>query len=354
MHRIEHVAGNRIIESVDVHVCKLPASSCAMTIVEVRADGTTGLGYTYEPRAAKIVREILVDLVCCVDAFTLQAIHARMVDAIRRHHDPDLAAAALSAVDIALWDLKARVLGVPLASLLGAAREQVVVCPCAGFASPRPDTLAGEVAEYAVRGHRRIAIAIDPIHALERIAISRDAAGPDVELVVDARSTFSAEGALALADLLAPLGVTCFVDPIDVIDITGLHWLRCRSPLSIASGRACVDLVALSNLVEAGAVDVLLVDATRCLGITGFLAADALAAVHGIPIASYGAPAIHAHAGPASARHLHLTAPTEHARIEALLFDHLATVRRGNVVFDAARPGLGIELRRDEIQCLAA
>lgn len=325
-----------------------------MTIVEVRAEATSGLGYTYEPRAAKLVRSELVDLVCGFDAFAVATIHTRMVEALRHHDRAELAAASISAVDIALWDLKARMLGLPLATLLGAAREQVVVCPCAGFTSPRPDTLAGEVAEYAVRGHRRIAIAIDPVHTLERVAIARDAAGPDVELVVDARGTFSPEGALALSDQLAPLGVTTFVDPLEPGDIDGMHWLRSRSPLSIAAGRACRDAVQLSRLLDAGAVDVLLVDATRCLGITGFLEADALAAIHGIPIASHGAPSIHAHAGPASRRHLHLTVPTEHARIEALLFDHLPAVRRGNVVFDANRPGLGIELRRDEIQCMAA
>lgn len=352
MHRTRCVAGNRTIEGVDIHVCKLPASTCAMTIVEVRADGTIGLGYTYEPRAARLVRSGLVDVVCGQDAFEV-TIHRRMVEALRRL-DGDLAAAAIAAVDIALWDLKARLLGVPLAALLGAAREQVVVCPCAGFTSLRPDTLAGEVAEYAVRGHRRIAIAIDPIHALERVGIARDAAGPDVELVIDARGTFAAGSALALADQIASHGVTCFVDPIPEGDIASMHWLRTRSPIAIASGRACVDPTRLARLLDAGAVDVLVVDATRCLGITGFLEADALAAVHGIPIASFGAPAVHAHAGPASARHLHLSVPTEHARIEALLFDHLATVRKGNVIFAAGRAGLGVELRRDEIQCMAA
>ncbi|NVB83726.1 MAG: mandelate racemase [Kofleriaceae bacterium] len=324
-----------------------------MTIVEVRADGTIGLGYTYEPRAARLVRASLADLVCGQDALALATIHGRMVEAVRRL-DPELAAAAIAAVDIALWDLKARLLGVPLASLLGAEREQVVLCPCAGFTSLRPDTLAGEVAEYAVRGHRRIAIAIDPIHAIERVDIARDAAGPDVELVVDGRGTFGADSALAVADTIASHGVTCFVDPVPHDDIDNLHWLRTRSPLAIASGRACVDPVGLARLLEAGAVDVLLVDATRCRGITGFLEADALAAVHGIPIASFGAPAVHAHAGPASSRHLHLSAPTEQARFEALLFDHLATVRKGSVMFDAGRAGLGIELRRDEIQCMAA
>lgn len=324
-----------------------------MTIVEVRADGTAGLGYTYEPRAARLVRARLADLVCGQDVFALATVHARMIEAVRPL-DLDLGAAALSAVDISLWDLEARLLGVPLASLLGAERDQVVLCPCAGFTSLRPDTLAGEVAEYAVRGHRRIAIAIDPVHALDRVVIARDAAGPDVELVVDGRGTFGADSALAIADQIAPHGVTCFVDPIPHHDLDNLHWLRTRSPLAIASGRGCVDPVGLARLLDAGAVDVLLVDATRCRGITGFLEADTLAATHGIPIASFGSPAVHAHAGPASRRHLHLSAPPEQARFEALLFDHLAMVRHGNVVFDASRAGLGIELRRHEIQCMAA
>lgn len=343
------------IEDVDVHVCKLPGTTCTMTIVELIADGLRGVGYTYEPRAAGVISSELAPMVRWGDPQLVAGTHERMLAAVRHVEDATVAAAAVSAVDIAMWDLRARLLEQPLATLLGKVRDTVTICACAGFGSSRPDSLAREVADYAVRGHRRIAIAVEPEHSLVRIQMAREAAGPNVELLLDGRNTFSAAQAHELIEHLdEDEGVTYFLEPTTASQHLALRFLRETSPIQIAAGREVCGTAGHGELLENAAVDMLLVDATRCLGITGFLQVDALCARYGIPFATHGAPAIHIQAALATPRAVHVAAPPEHARMETLLFEGLVTLSGGEARFDSTRPGLGIDARPDEVGCMAA
>ncbi|HSD87540.1 MAG TPA: enolase C-terminal domain-like protein, partial [Kofleriaceae bacterium] len=318
------------IDAVEVHVCRLPGTTCAMAIVELVAEGLRGIGYTYEPRAAGVITNELAPVVLWGDPHLIAGAHGRMLAATRNVDDPAIAAAAVSAVDIAMWDLRARLLEKPLAALLGTVRDAVTICACAGFGSIRPDSLAREVADYAVRGHRKIAIAVEPEHSHDRIQTARDAAGPNVELLLDGRNTFSAAQAHELIDRVGEHdGVTCFVEPTATSQHLALRFLRETSPIRIAAGRETLSAAGHEELLADACVDILLVDATRCLGLTGFLQTDALCATHGIPMATHGAPAIHIHAALSTPRALHVSAPSEHARIETLLFEGLAVLHGG-------------------------
>lgn len=359
------------IERVDVRVCRLatehgPESdgtavwdSTTMIVVEIRAGGVTGLGYSYiSDAAAVVVRDLLAPAIRGLDAFATPASVAAMLRAIRNHGRPGLVACAISAVDIALWDLKARLLGLPLAVVLGCARESIPVYASGGFTSSGLDELAREVAGYAEAGHRRVKIKIgrEPANDIERVRVARSAIGVDVDLMVDANGAYSRKQALGLAEQFARHGVAYFEEPVSSDDLEGLHLIRDRAPagMAIAAGEYGYDGGYFRRMLEAGAVDILQADATRALGISGFLQANALCAARAMPLSAHCAPAIHVHAGAGATQLVHVENFRDHARMEALLFDGAPVITAGSVTFAADRPGLGLTLRTPEADRLAA
>jgi L-alanine-DL-glutamate epimerase-like enolase superfamily enzyme len=359
------------IDRIDVRVCTLatehgPESdgtavwdSTTMVLVEPSAGGVTGLGYSYiAAPAAAVIRDLLAPAIRGLDAFAVPAAMTEMLRAVRNHGRPGLVACAISAVDVALWDLKARLLGVPLATLLGPARREVPVYASGGFTSSGPAELAAELAGYVAAGHRRVKIKLgrEPARDVERVRVARDAIGPDVELMVDANGAYQPPQAIALAEQLAAHGVVYFEEPVSSDDLDGLRAVRARAPagMAIAAGEYGYDAGYFRAMLEAGAVDILQADATRALGITGFLHADALCVARSRPLSAHCAPAIHAHAGAAARQLVHLEQFRDHARMEARLFDGTLAVTGGAVAFDPARPGLGLTVRRPEVARHAA
>jgi L-alanine-DL-glutamate epimerase-like enolase superfamily enzyme len=355
----------RTIERVDVQVLRLATeggpesdgtlmwSSTTMVIVQVRACGVTGLGYSYiDASAAEVIGGILAPNVLGQDPFAIPAIITRMLVAIRNHGRPGIVAAAISAVDVALWDLKARMLGLALADLLGASRRTVPVYASGGFTSLDLDALGIEVARLAGAGHRRIKIKIgrEPDRDVERVRVARDAAGEGVELMVDANGAYDRAQAIAMADRFAEHGVTYFEEPVSSDDLEGLRLIRDRAPagMSIAAGEYGYDAFYFRCMLDAGAVHILQADATRCLGVTGFLQADVLCASRCMPLSAHCAPAIHVHAGAAASRLVHVEAFHDHVRMESLVFDGGLEPIDGEVAYDPHRSGLGLELREAE------
>lgn len=360
-----------LIERVDTRVCRLatehgPESdgtaiwdATTMVIAEVRAAGVTGLGYSYiDAAAAAVVHDLLAPAIAGIDALAIPTAVAAMLRAVRNHGRPGLVACAISAVDVALWDLKAKLLGVPAASLLGAARTWVPVYASGGFTSSTLDQLSRELSGYAEAGHRRIKIKIgrEPAGDVERVRVARGAVGADAELMVDANGAYTRKQALAMAERFADHGVVYFEEPVSSDDLEGLRLLRDRAPagMAIAAGEYGYDGGYFRRMLEAGAVDILQADATRALGITGFLQANALCAARSMPLSSHCAPAIHAHAAAAATQLVHLEYFRDHARMEPMLFDGVPPVVDGAVTFDLERPGLGLALRTREADRLAA
>ncbi|HEX2687667.1 MAG TPA: enolase C-terminal domain-like protein [Kofleriaceae bacterium] len=353
------------IDGLDVRACRLPTEygresdgtaewdATTMVIARPRAGGITGLGYSYvDAAAAAVIRDLLAPAIRGLPAFALAMAMTAMLGAVRNHGRPGLVACAISAVDIGLWDLKAKLLDVSLASLLGAARTSVPVYASGGFTSSDLDQLASELAGYAAAGHRRVKIkvgrepAIDP----DRVRVAREAIGRDVELMVDANGGYARKQALAMAEQFAAHGVVYFEEPVPSDDLEGLRLVRDRAPagMAIAAGEYGYDAPYFRRMLEAGAVDILQADATRALGITGFLGANALCAARSLPLSAHCAPAIHAHAGAAATQLVHLEQFRDHVRMEEILFEGAPRVVGGAVAFDPARAGLGLVLRDGE------
>jgi L-alanine-DL-glutamate epimerase-like enolase superfamily enzyme len=260
-----------------------------------------------------------------------------------------VASHAISAVDIALWDLKARAAGCSLVDLLGAVRDEVPVYGSGGFTSLSDERLAEQTQGWVKEGMTQIKIKVgrDPRADRDRLDLVRDIAGSDVALYVDANGGYQRAEAAAWAEEYARAGVTWFEEPLTSEDLDGLRWLRGKAPggLAIAAGEYVDRLDAARLMLAAEAVDVLQLDATRCGGITGFLSAAALARAHHVDVSAHCAPAAHAAVAAACPDLRHLEWFHDHVRIERLLFDGAPSATGGSIAVDRSTTGHGITLR---------
>lgn len=257
---------------------------------------------------------------------------------------------AIAAVDNALWDLKARLLGLPLVTLLGAVRDCIPAYGSGGFTSYSIPQLKKQLGGWAAEGISRVKMKIGrhPDQDVARVRAAREALGPDAELFVDANGAYSRKEALAMAEAFARFGVTWFEEPVSSDDLEGLRLLRDRGPagMAIAAGEYGYDLPYFERMLDAGAVDVLQADATRCAGITGFLQVSALCAARSMPLSAHTGPSLHTHPCCALTQAVHVEYFHDHARIEQMLFDGARTPVKGVLKPDLSRPGLGLELKR--------
>ena len=349
------------VERVEVSAYEVPTErpesdgtlewdSTTMVCVEVHAGGAKGLGYTYgDVACAKLVESKLAGVVEGRDAMEVPGAWRAMVDAIRNLGRPGIASMAIAAVDTALWDLKARLLELPLVTLLGAAHECVPVYGSGGFTSYPVDDLREQLGGWVERGIPRVKMKVgrDPAADPERVAAARDEIGPDAELFVDANGAYTRKQALELGAVFREQGASWFEEPVTSDDLEGLRLVRDRAPagMEVTAGEYGYDLPYFERMLEAGAVDVLQADVTRCAGITELLRVDALCGARSLPLSGHTAPALHVHPLCACSRLVHLEYFHDHVRIESMLLDGTVEPDGGALRPDLSRPGHGLALR---------
>ena len=257
-----------------------------------------------------------------------------------------------------MWDLKAKLLGVPLAVLLGKCRDRAPVYGSGGFTSYSIDQLQKQLGGWAEQGIRMVKMKIGshPEQDWDRVRAAREAIGPDVELFVDANGAYSRKQALDRAEGFAEFDVRWFEEPVSSDDLEGLRLIRDRAParMEIAAGEYGYDPDYFRRMLQAEAIDVLQADATRCLGITGFLRANLISESFHIPFSAHTAPSVHCQPCCALAEFRHIEYFHDHARIEQMLFDGAPRVVDGYLTPDLNRAGLGLELKRKDAERFAA
>jgi L-alanine-DL-glutamate epimerase-like enolase superfamily enzyme len=327
-----------------------------IVVVHASAGGETGLGYTYaDVSTAKLVQSKLAGVVQGRDAFAPQAAWEAMVDAIRNLGRPGISSMAIAAVDLALWDLKARLLGLPLCRLIGMARNRVPIYGSGGFTAYPLERLTEQLTGWVNEGIPRVKMKVgsSPGDDPTRVRAAREAIGDGPELFVDANGAYTRKQALELADRFrADAAVSWFEEPVSSDDLDGLRLIRDRAPagMPIAAGEYGYDVPYFHRMLQAGAVDVLQADVTRCAGITELLRVGALCRAHGQPLSLHCGPAIHLHPALALEQLIHLEYFHDHVRIEHLLFDGVAEPREGALFPDLDRPGNGLELKRSDAE----
>ncbi|HEX3433336.1 MAG TPA: enolase C-terminal domain-like protein [Solirubrobacteraceae bacterium] len=333
--------------------------STTLVLVEADAGGQTGLGYSYAAgAAAAVVRELLGGAVLGSDAGSPQRSWEQMRRAVRNVGYPGIAASAISATDVALWDLKARLLGISLSTLLGRVRDRVSVYGSGGFTNYSDEQLERQLGEWAELGIGAVKMKVgsEPERDPHRVRKARAAIGERVRLFVDANGAYSRKQALALAEVFhEEAGASWFEEPVSSDDLQGLALLRDRAPagMEIAAGEYGYDLYYFRRMLDAGAVDVLQADVTRCGGITQMLGVAALCAAHGLRLSAHTSPTLHAHVGAAIEPLAHVEYFHDHARIEQMLFDGTPALNDGALEPDPDAPGHGLRLREDEAERFA-
>jgi L-alanine-DL-glutamate epimerase-like enolase superfamily enzyme len=329
-----------------------------LVLVQAYADGRVGTGWTYgAPAAATLVGDTLAGTVVGRCALDVPAAYYAMYKAVRNTGRPGIAATAISAVDTALWDLKARLLDLRLARLLGAVRTEVPVYGSGGFTSYDETALREQLTGWVHDlGIPRVKIKIGEARGtavgrdLARMRQARDVAGTGTELFVDANGGYRRKQAVRVAEAAADLGVSWFEEPVSADDLAGLREVRDRVDADVAAGEYGYDLPYFQRLCAAGAVDCLQADVTRCGGVTEWLRVAALAAAHGLEISGHCAPHLHLDVAAAVPNLAHLEWFHDHTRIEAMLFDGTVTPTGGLARLDLSAPGNGLMFRDSDAQ----
>jgi L-alanine-DL-glutamate epimerase-like enolase superfamily enzyme len=334
--------------------------STTIVVVHAFGAGEWGLGYTYADLAtAKLIDSKLASLVRGSDAMDPPSVWRSMVGAIRNLGRPGISSMAIAAVDTALWDLKARLVGLPLCKLLGMAHDSVPIYGSGGFTAYSLDRLQEQLSGWVQSGIPRVKMKVGSVPADDpgRVRAARKAIGHDAELFVDANGAYTRKQAMELAERFSEdARVSWFEEPVSSDDLEGLRLLRDRAPagMEIAAGEYGYDLPYFERMLIAGAVDVLQADITRCAGLTELRRVDALCRARSLPLSLHCGPSIHLHAGLALEQLVHLEYFHDHVRIEHMLFDGVVEPRDGVLAPDLTRPGIGLELKRSEAAEYAA
>jgi L-alanine-DL-glutamate epimerase-like enolase superfamily enzyme len=328
-----------------------------VVVAQPQAGGETGLGFTYATRAcATLIQDVLAEVVIGADPMDVPGVWADMVGAIRNLGRPGIASMAIAAVDVALWDLKARLLDQPLCRLLGMARDQVPVYGSGGFTSLTDQQLVEQLTGWAEDGIPRVKLKVGtawgtrPRRDLERVARVRQALADEVELYVDANGGYARKQAIRLGRAFADHGVTWFEEPVSSDDLEGLREVRDQCSADVAAGEYGYDLAYFRRMVQAGAVDCLQADVSRCAGVTEWLRVAALAAAHNLELSGHCAQSLSVHPAAAVPNLRHLEYFADHARVDRLLFDGVLEPTGGVLAPDLSRPGMGLKLKGADAQ----
>ena len=357
------------VDQLEVSIYRIPTDrpeadgtfhwdATTLVLVEAVADsGLRGLGFSYTAAAAgPLIQDMLAEEVIGRRVEHIGAAWEGMVRAVRNVGQPGVAATGISAVDTALWDLRARALELPLFHLLGIYRERVPIYGSGGFTTYSKKELVKQLAGWVKQGISKVKMKVGKDWGtkqeedLARVSAVRRAIGPEADLFVDANGAYTAKQAIDLAKHFAEQGVTYFEEPVPFDHLDQLAFIRQHSPIAIASGEYGYNAYDFRNVLEARAVDILQADATRCLGITGCLQAATLAYTYGIPLSTHTAPSIHAHICCAVPQIEHLEYFYDHVRIENMLFEGVLQPQDGYLRPDPSRPGLGLEFKASDAQ----
>lgn len=347
-----------LVEKVDVAAYTIPTDapegdgtlrwdSTTLIVCEIHAAGQTGFGYTYGHAATATVADHLATK-CLVgnSALAIPGLQASMREKVRNDGIRGIASMAISALDVALWDLKAKLFGISLVDLIGVAQPSVAAYGSGGFTTYSNQQLFSQLSGWIAGGLKSVKIKIgaDPAADTARVRVAREAIGPDAALFVDANGAYNARRAIAFAKKVEAFNVTWFEEPVSSDHLQDLRRVRDGAPdaMEIAAGEYGYDALYFRRMLESEAVDVLQLDATRCKGFTGFMEGAAVAASFGCPLSAHCAPSLHMHIACAISGFRHVEYFHDHARIEAMLFDGFISPNEGQLTPDRSRPGMGL------------
>lgn len=303
------------ISRIDVHLvsAQAPAGLADATrkvetigflLVRITTDqGLEGIGVTYHEVGGEATREVIrrnmAPKLIGRDPLQTEAIWQELFHYLRGIGRKGLMFCALSAIDIALWDLKGKIVGLPLSRLLGGDRTRVPVYASGGWTSYDDDQLVDEMKTMVARGFSAIKFKVgfnggqSLGRDVERVRKVREAVGPDIRLLVDANNCFDAATAIQLANRIREYDITLFEEPVFADDIPGLARFRRGTDIPLATGEHEYTRFGVRDLLLAEAADIVQVDGARAGGYTEMLKCAALTQAWNVKFAPHAMENIH-------------------------------------------------------------
>jgi D-arabinonate dehydratase len=324
--------------------------------VHIKTDaGQEGLGVG-TPIARDVIERVLKPLLVGQDPFCIEKLWDDMFWRVRGYGRKGVAFCAISAVDIALWDLKAKLFGVPLYRLLGPYADTVPIYGSGGWTSYSEAELVREQTGYVERGIPRVKmkVAKDFGHSeredVKRLAAVRKAVGDDVEIYVDANNGYYAKQAIGMARHLSDYDVKWFEEPVLADDIAGLAAIARAIDIPVATGEHEYTRYGFKELIAQGGADIVQPDVGRVGGVSEWMKVAHLAQAFNLPVAPHAVQLVH----------LHLACCIPNLKV----VEYLGTVEEGDRIWytefpqprDGSwspysdRPGLGLELSPEAVR----
>jgi L-alanine-DL-glutamate epimerase-like enolase superfamily enzyme len=330
-----------------------------VVVVFAHAGDETGVGWTYGSAAsAAVIGTEITAAVGGRDAMDVGGANEAMVRACRNLGRPGVVGHAVSAVDVALWDLKARLLGTSVRRLLGRQRVEIPIYGSGGFTT-YDDRATEEQCRHWVDdlGVGAVKIKIGESWGartdrdLARVALVRKLVGGNKDLMVDANGAYRRKQAVRMGRRMHDeWGVVWFEEPVTSDDLEGLRMVRDLTGPDVTAGEYGYDPGYFARMVGAGAVDCLQADVTRCGGFTGWLQAATVAHAHHLDVSAHCGPNLHAFVAGAAPNLRHVEYFHDHARIDPMLFDGLPRVNGGVMRLDDGVAGLGVTVKEADAE----
>lgn len=326
-------------------------------VVEVKTvAGLSGIGVTYHEVGGEAIRQFIkLDLAHRLigrNPLEAETLYAENFNYMRGVGRKGLAFCAYSAVDIALWDLKGQMIGLPLYRLLGGTRKTVPIYASGGWTSYSLDELVAEAKSMVARGYDKIKVKVgvegglNPNEDLRRIRAVRDAVGPKVGIMLDANNAWTAATATRFANQVKELDIMFLEEPVFADDIPGLARYKAGTDLPLATGEHEYTRFGVRDLILAGAVDIVQVDVTRCGGYTEMLRILALSQAWNLSFAPHGMEHMHMHLVAAAPNGIFLERLFMFEEVVDAVFDNPPVPQNGMLTIPDT-PGLGITIKEE-------
>ena len=259
-----------------------------------------GIGQA-SPGVRQVIEAGLKDLLIGQDPFDIEKIWNDMFWRVRGYGRKGVAFCALSAVDIGLWDLKAKALHLPLYKLLGAYTDSVPIYGSGGWTNFSERELVEEMAGYAEQGIKCVKMKVGKDFGqseredLVRLAAVRRALGDDIGIYVAANNGYYPKQAIYMSREFEQYQVGWFEEPVLADDIDGLAQVRDAINIPLATGEHEYTKFGFRSLIGAGAVDIVQPDVGRVGGVTEWLKVAHMAHAFNLPVAPHAVQLVHLH-----------------------------------------------------------